>query len=418
MQAIAEATSAAESRQLLRRAVKFAPKGSTKGLLENLFSVWFDGMVYNQIWEDPDIDAEALALGPSSRILTIMSAGCNTLNYLVHDVEHVDAVDLNRHHLFLTRLKLAAVGNLPDHEALFRFFAHADDRRNLAAYKEFIAPKLDSATRAYWDGGVLRRGMRLNRIKAFSRGFYNSSRLGQFLRIVHKICRLAGRRPEEMLSIRDPKARAAYFDKNIGPLFDLRLVKWGSKMPLSVYNLGIPPSQYELLKEDCNGDLLALYRERARRLVCDYPIEDNYFAWQALCRKYDTKDQRAVPPYLRAENYQIVKSRVGRIRTRLISTIDALAAAEPGRYNACIFLDSQDWMPPEVITTQWTQIARVAPVGSRIIFRTAGRNSPLETSLPPELLARFGHDAALSREYFRRDRSAIYGGFHLYTIER
>ncbi|MFB6248793.1 MAG: DUF3419 family protein, partial [Salinibacter sp.] len=90
---------------------------SSDGLLERLFTLWFRGLVYTQIWEDPRVDAEALRLDDTSRILTISSAGCNVLNYLTHEPERILAVDLNTAHMALTRLRIAALRHLPDHEA-------------------------------------------------------------------------------------------------------------------------------------------------------------------------------------------------------------------------------------------------------------------------------------------------------------
>jgi S-adenosylmethionine-diacylglycerol 3-amino-3-carboxypropyl transferase len=81
-----------------------------------------------------------------------------------------------------------------------------------------------------------------------------------------------------------------------------------------------------------------------------------------------------------------------------------------------VFLDSQDWMKPEQIAEMWTEIARVGKPGSRIVFRTAATTSPVETALPPSLRDRFDYKETLSRALLREDRSAIYGGFHLYVM--
>ena len=80
-----------------------------RGALERLFTLMFKGFVYNQIWEDPGVDMEALALQPHHRMITIASAGCNILNYLAADPARIIAVDLNPNHVALTRLKLAAL---------------------------------------------------------------------------------------------------------------------------------------------------------------------------------------------------------------------------------------------------------------------------------------------------------------------
>ncbi|MEM0915755.1 MAG: DUF3419 family protein, partial [Planctomycetota bacterium] len=68
----------------LREAVHHNNSRSRAGMLERLFTLWFRGFIYNQIWEDPRVDAEAMQLGPGNRLLTISSGGCNVLNYLTY----------------------------------------------------------------------------------------------------------------------------------------------------------------------------------------------------------------------------------------------------------------------------------------------------------------------------------------------
>jgi len=63
----------------------------------------------------------------------------------------------------------------------------------------------------------------------------------------------------------------------------------------------------------------------------------------------------------------------------------------------------------------WEQIRRTARSGARVIFRTAGLRSPLEQLLPAEALDGWRCHAEDAKRLFERDRSAIYGGFHLYS---
>ena len=48
-------------------AVHRAKALSREGVLERLFTLAFRGLVYPQIWEDPVVDMQALALGPGDR---------------------------------------------------------------------------------------------------------------------------------------------------------------------------------------------------------------------------------------------------------------------------------------------------------------------------------------------------------------
>jgi len=86
---------------------------SRDGLLELLFAWAFKGLVYPQIWEDPAVDMEALAITPDCHIVAIASGGCNILSYLIADPARITAVDLNRAHVALNRLKLTAARHLP-----------------------------------------------------------------------------------------------------------------------------------------------------------------------------------------------------------------------------------------------------------------------------------------------------------------
>ncbi len=67
---------------------------SKQGLLERAFTFAFRGLVYAQIWEDPAVDMEALAITPDSHVVTIASGGCNVLSYLTADPAKITAVDL------------------------------------------------------------------------------------------------------------------------------------------------------------------------------------------------------------------------------------------------------------------------------------------------------------------------------------
>ena len=57
-----------------------------------------------------------------------------------------------------------------------------------------------------------------------------------------------------------------------------------------------------LVPATIGGKLFDMYRERVRRLACGFPLDDNYFAWQAFGRRYDHDGRRALPDYLNPED--------------------------------------------------------------------------------------------------------------------
>ena len=159
-------------------------------------------------------------------------------------------------------------------------------------------------------------GKRINFFK--KGGLYEHSRNGYFLRFFHKASRVVGCKPEEVLKAKTPEEQEKLYDKYIDPFFDNFLVKTVTKLPVTLFGLGIPPQQYEELKKDLDkgGSIVDIYRERAKRLAVDYPIYENYFAWQAFARKYDTENRQAIPEYLKEENYAKLKEMVGATKNK------------------------------------------------------------------------------------------------------
>ena len=65
----------------------------------------------------------------------------------------------------------------------------------------------------------------------------------------------------------------------------------------------------------------------------------------------------------------------------------------------------------------WEQITRTARKGARVLFRTGGTEDILPGRVAPDILSQWSYDADASAEAFRTDRSAIYGGVHLYRFK-
>jgi S-adenosylmethionine-diacylglycerol 3-amino-3-carboxypropyl transferase len=404
----------ATHRNIGRAVARHSPL-SPAGLQEQLFTLMFSGLVYPQIWEDPAIDMEALALGSADHVVAIASGGCNILSYLVAGPARITALDLNENHVALNRLKLAAARHLPDHASFFRFFGEADTRDNVAAYERHLRDRLDPVTRAYWDR---RDWAGRRRIGQFAGNIYRKGLLGWMIGTGHAVARLHGRDPRRMLEARSLAEQRAIFDSELKPLFASGLVRWLVKNPASLYGLGIPPAQYKALltSAKAGGGMEEVLVARLERLACGFPLESNYFAWQAFGRRYQPGATGTVPPYLAAAHFDAVRSHADRVEVCHENFIDHLERVPDASRDAYVLLDAQDWMTDAVLNRLWRAILRTARPGARVIFRTAAEDSLLPGRVAPEILARFTYDAARCRAWTDRDRSSIYGGFHLYRL--
>lgn len=398
--------------RLLQDAVRDGERrGYGADRLDDLFALLFRGLVYAQIWEDPKQDSEVMALSSGHRVVAIGSGGCNAMSYLLHDPAEVVAVDLNRGHVALTRLRAAAALHLDDYEDFFRLFGDGADRRNPALFDDRLAARIDADTRAYWCGRDL-TGRR--RIDAFRRGLYRQGLLGRFITLLHLIIRLHGRDPRRVLKARTLAEQRERFEETIAPVLDSWLVRNACRLPIALYGLGIPPAQFRALADCADGDLPRLLRERVERLVCGFPLADNWFAWQAFGRRYDTERREAVPPYLRPSAWPALRRRADRLDVRRGSITGYLATRPAQSVDRFVLLDAQDWMNKRQLAALWGEIVRTAAPGARVLFRTGAEMSPVESVLSTAERACWHYDAAAARERVTGDRSAIYGGVHLY----
>ena len=400
-----------KSADLLSEAVHQNDNWSVTGFLERTFTFAFRSMVYPQIWEDPRIDMEALEMQPTSRMMTIASGGCNVLSYLTANPSKIYAVDLNETHIALLNLKLAAARQLPHHNSFYRFFGTASDWGNARLYDEVLRPTLDADTRAYWEGRDFTGRRRVSR---FSRNFFRFGLLGRFIGTVHLAARALGVDPAMILKAKTRDEQRQIFDRHFAPIFDKKIVRWVMSNPASLFGLGIPPAQYDALCDNGKRVMTDVLKERVERLACGFDLKDNYFAWQAFGRRYAVDVGGSCPPYLEKENFMAVKSRANRVTPLKENMIHFLAREPSESLDRYVLLDAQDWMDDETLNALWREITRTARSGARVIFRTAGEATILPGRVAPALLEAWTYEAGRSSELFARDRSAIYGGFHLY----
>jgi S-adenosylmethionine-diacylglycerol 3-amino-3-carboxypropyl transferase len=395
----------------IAKAVVRKGAGVAGKVLDHAFALAFRGLVYAQIWEDPEVDMEALAIRPDSRMVAIASGGCNVLSYLVADPAAITAVDLNTAHVALNKLKLASARHLPDYAHFRRFFGEADRPSNLAAYHAYVVPFLDEPTRRYWEGRdlTLRR-----RIGGFRKGIYKRGLLGGFIGMAHLLARLYRIDLSAILEAPTREAQRQVFEAQLAPVFEKKFVRWLTDQPAALFGLGIPPAQFEALAG--NQPMAHVLRARLEKLACDFAIQDNYFAWQAFSRGYGRAPDAPLPPYLQQANWDKVRERVDRVDVRHANLTEWLAGQPDASLDRYVLLDAQDWMDDAQLNALWQQITRTARPQARVLFRTAAEPSLLPGRVADALLARWTYHAEASADYTRRDRSSIYGGVHLYEL--
>ena len=223
--------------------------------------------------------------------------------------------------------------------------------------------------------------------------------------------------PSTCCKARTLDEQRALFEKRLAPMFDKPLVRWLLKQPASLYGLGIPPAQYKALAGGLAGGIGAVLSERLERLACDFDIADNYFAWQAFGRRYAPGPKRRCRPISQRENFDAVRS-----ARRPRPLCPALVHRHLARFAAG---ELRPLRPARRAGLDERRRAHRA-VDRDHPHRAAGRagdlphrrrRALLPGRVPDEVLAAGVTRRARAASLAARDRSSIYGAFHLYTLK-
>jgi S-adenosylmethionine-diacylglycerol 3-amino-3-carboxypropyl transferase len=237
--------------------------------------------------------------------------------------------------------------------------------------------------------------------------------LGRFIGLAHVLAKFARIDLAALLNGKpDAPERLQALDR-LDWLFHSPLARLLTGTPALLFSLGIPPQQRALL--GAGAPLNEVLHQRLLRLINGHPNDTNYFAWQALHRSYPGPGDRCLPPYLQRRQYERMRDGAGLIipvHANLRLFLESLPARE---VDAVVLLDSQDWMATEEIAALWNAIDRTGSDNVRVIFRTAGADSPLESGELAGLREIWRRDEERSAIGFELDRSGIYGGFHCYV---
>jgi len=257
-------------------------------------------LVYNQCWEDPRVDHQALRLSGDDRVLAITSAGCNVLDYALSGAQ-VLAVDANPRQNHLLSLKIAGIRAL-DFESFFELFGRGGSPRAEAMYHDALRPRLGPEAQAFWDSSI----------GAFlphrSRGgsFYYSGTAGLFARAVRYYVEHVPdlrRGLESLLGADDIPEQLEIYHRLVRPrlLGDATLRISGSRGMLSL--LGVPAPQRELVASSPGG-IAGYLRVCLDHVMSVAPLRENYF-WSVYITGHYARGH--CPEYLKPGPFEQLK---------------------------------------------------------------------------------------------------------------
>ncbi len=345
---------------------------------------------YAQCWEDAAVLQAALQLGPGDRVLSVASAGCNSLALALRGAQ-VTGIDLSPPQLALCELKLAG-GQLSYPRFLQLLGLGPGDP--LDAYRE-LEPRLSAGCRGYWAhhqqllaAGVLGAGRFERYLATFRR---------RILSLIHSRARIQG-----LIDAKSPTEQRAWHDKHwsswrwrgLFRLFFSRLV---------MARLGRSPEQFAQVQGAVADRILA----RCDAVLGGQDLGENFYVQWILEGAW--RDIRRSHPYLSPAGHAGLAQAAERLRWICAPLETHLPACEPHSYTAFNLSNIGEYLPTDTWEQLYAQLVRAGAPGARLAYW----NLFVPRRRPAALAARVLQQPERSAALLARDRVPFYGAFVL-----
>jgi S-adenosylmethionine-diacylglycerol 3-amino-3-carboxypropyl transferase len=329
---------------------------------QRVFSQLF---VYNILFEDSEVDERFLGIDGSSRVLGISGAGCRIAGHLSQQPQHVDAVDINRHHLALTALKVQAAQKL----------------RSYAEFYDLFGRSVPNAGRVVWklaEGlpAVLQNHLKRHRAM-FSKDLFTNGLTARLLRVLQRLTGVDEGWLRGLMTL-NVHARKQLVLETFRPVLTEPWMKWLLESPVHLVSIGVNYAQCDrMLRMEGMADIGAFLLMHLQRVAAT-DVARNWFAWYAIVGHYNDDDQDAIPPFLRKDRHERSRCSGTSVAYHHRSIFDVLRDAQPKTWSHFTLCDAPDWMSDAAQKRLFQAVLRAGRDGGVLQYRTVERTSLVE----------------------------------------
>ena len=328
--------------------------------------VFQHSFVYNILFEDSEVDERFLGIDERSTVFGISGAGCRIAGHLSQHPRRIDAVDLNRHHLALTGLKVSAARSLQSYGAFYDLFG-----RGWHPHPERIVQRLASPLPEW-----MARHWQSNH-GLFERGLHARGLTAQMFAGLRKLAGVDEGWLHRLIAL-DPDERGRLVRSTFEPVFRRPWVKWFLESPAHLVAIGVNHQQRDRML-DTEGtpdvaEFLLMHLERVART----DLARNWFAWYSIVGHYNHEDPKAVPPYLRRDRHERSLRAPTEVAFHPRNVFDVLDESSPRRWSHFTLCDAVDWMPHAAQKRLFDAVLRASRDGGVLHYRTVETDSLVE----------------------------------------
>jgi len=356
-------------------------------------------LIFTHNWEDPKCDLTALKIKNNDVVMAITSGGCNVLEFLLYNPETVYSIDINCAQSYLLELKIVAVKYL-DFDDFISFSGLRKHDNRLQVFQK-IKPYLSNEALLFWNkqNKILTEGFIMN---GKYEGFVKFA--GKFIKLLQGRNRVLG-----LFKEKSQKEQEDYFDN----VWDTKRFKYLLKILFNKRMLakrGLVANYFHF--DDGSKSFSESFYKRSKKAFRNLPIKGNYFLSLYLLGKY--RNEEEIPEYLKRENFDLIKSRVDRIKIITNEAQVWMNSMSDGTIDCFALSNICELMSDKETTRLFDSVLRTARKDARVIFR----NLMIPREVPDTLKDQILKNETLSKYLLENDRSFVYGKVDAYTVNK
>jgi S-adenosylmethionine-diacylglycerol 3-amino-3-carboxypropyl transferase len=343
---------------------------------------------YANCWEDADVLCAALKPAIGKRILSIASAGDNSLALLAAGCEVV-AADLSPAQLACVELRMAAFREL-DYEGTLAFLGVSESSQRLETFRT-LAGHLSVGARHYWDergeviaAGVIQAGKFENYFRKFR---------CRLMPLVHGRAKV-----RQLLEKKTPQCRRDFYND--------RWNTWRWRLLFRVFfsrfvmgRLGRDPEFFRYVE----GSVADRILERTEYALTELSPDSNPYLHFILMGNYGA----ALPRYLRRENFEAIRTGLDRLTLFEGPLEEAAARFGNDGFDGYNLSDIFEYLDEETCRSVFEKLLSVANPGCRLAYW----NMLVPRQCPDELANRIQPLTELAADQFSKDQAFFYSRF-------
>ena len=271
-------------------------------------------VVYANVWEDPDLNRQALHVKPGDSVISITSGGCNSLCLLLENPERVVSIDLNPAQLGMLEYKRAAIMelNYDDYLESLGVTFFKQEPRHPASYRlelfDRIKKHMSPEACLFWEG----------RRERIANGIFMDGKVEKFFAIYRRMLSWFYNwdQIEKLFSFNTLEEQKMYY-------LEMNRKRWKflNRCLLNRWILSLVKGSHSFDQVE-DPDLAENLNRKIHKGMTTFLNPDNYFMALMLLGQHFKPE--AMSPYLLRENFPVLKENIGRLEIFQGITTDVL----------------------------------------------------------------------------------------------